>query len=515
MRLLQKIFRRLLNIKGEEVATVPFGANGLIFAEVLKQATDLPASILQLKQIQSAVGDIVGIIEAAEAGATVDEKAFASAEKNLEDLLAPLVDPSLGLSDAQVALALKGLDAALNSKSAAEDPEVALALGSAKSILGHKAYVEEGMPETLCHLGALATAIDSIWYKLSDAWYNKNRPGESIDGSKVAGHGLTPIWLAGVLEQAAQAGGSIETILPITSAAMQEVLGSDSGVDSIVSKAMTALAVARTEKAASAKAHVQEDKSMSTGTIKIMYKGEKPLSGDLSVNGAQALALKGMSEHLLDNLAPGKYTVALKCGDGWDFETEVEVLEGAESAVVVDFGQKAGKPPWLEDDEEDEMMKKEKKAKSDKEAADKEAADAAARAEADAAAKAEADKVAADKVVTDPAVTAFEQKTASALEELLLGVKGLTETVKTLTTRVDKVETDHVEQKKVQADKAQQGMEDDWCMLPGTIPSYSRSDKAKPAQGPVDMDDFVDPMDLTSSPLFSKAQQAYKKGNLG
>ena len=48
MGIFRTLLRRLLNIKGEEVATVAFGANGAVFAEVLKQAPDLDAVSLPL-----------------------------------------------------------------------------------------------------------------------------------------------------------------------------------------------------------------------------------------------------------------------------------------------------------------------------------------------------------------------------------------------------------------------------------------------------------------------------------
>jgi len=419
MRLLQKIFRRLLNIKGEEVATVPFGANGLIFAEVLKQADDLVGGIEQLKQIQSAVGDIIGTIESANQGAEIDDKAFAAAEKALEEALNPLLDPSLGLSDEQAVLALKGLNFALQHTS--EDPDTALALGEAKEALKWRADSES-------------------------------------------------------------------------------VLHGDKDISN------------------------SEDTSMSTGTIKITYPGDSPLSGDLVVGENEAIALKEMSEHTLEGLAPGDYHISLKCGEDWNFEADVSVVADEEAALAVDFGEKADKPPWLKGKDEDKDDDKDKK-KADKDADADDVVNADADDDADK--KVEEDKeepvvepvvdpVVEDKpVVKDPIKETFEQKTSNTLEEISTSMQGFVAAMKELSGRIESVEAAQAEQKQVQADKSQQAAEDDYSMIPGTIPTYVNVDKSKKTDATVDMDDFVDPHDLTASTVFKKAQAAFKKGDLG
>lgn len=507
MRVLHKILRRLLNIRGEEVATVPFGANGMIFAEVLKQSTDLEGGLGHLRETKSALDTIISIIEATHAGAEIDEQALSSAEKSLEDGLVPLLDPALGLKEDQIEKALKGVDFALQK--ATDDPDAAIALGEIKAILSERApsdRVDKGMPPAGMEGGH--DSPPKGYPKDKSSYADPANYRYPLDTEKHVKAAIS------YLSQKDNAGKYSKSQLDFMWARIRKA-AKKHGID--------------LDEETGKKHSDKEDKSMSKGTIKLVYAGDTPLSGDLTVGDGESVALKEMSEHILNDVEPGKYAVSLKCGDGWDFETEVAVEEGGESTVDVAFEDKKGKPPWLKDDDDEE---KDKGKKSDKKGKKSDKADKDVegdKVEDDSDDPGEADKADPDKDKKGKADKdveggkgaegepdshpSFEEKTANALDEIATGLKGLTSEIKSLGERVSNVESSQEQQAKARADKERSDVEEEWSMIPGTMPSYGRDDKG--SDDAVDMSDFVDPMDLTSSPLFEKAKQAHKKGNLG
>lgn len=469
-----------------------FGANGLMFAEVLKSAASgagLGAlGVEALEKAQGALATMVDALKAAASGAAVDTAAATAAEKAFEEGLAPLLgEVGLGLPDGVAARALKGLDLALKT-AGAEDPDVADALGAAKDALRRDIgsdradkYGGRGSdtPESLKSAKDLQEALSDILWRIEDfVWGKKWREEDGEPVPTLLEYGIDGAWLGSKVANlftALLSMGDVEaSVLPVAvpewiATGLAEATGGSPETATVLAEAnvvLAALALSRADK---------NKESM----MKIKITSGQAMTGELKMDGEKVTDLAGVTEHAMECKA-GDHVFSL----GGNLECKVTVVEAdkAENSVFEIKLSELVKAP-----------------------APAPVADAAVATADKAARQAFENKVMAGLLgITDVLKTAGEK-----IDGLSGRIDKADEANTATLSRLDALEAGTTAQ--VQADKAA-GVEAKWWEVPGTVPIYdakraAAEDSPSPYAG-------VDRQDFGRSKLVQDTKKAFKGGTL-